>query len=136
MAYKILIGICAACFLFSHLPAFGQMDSVVVLRRNGIDTKFTYRKYRTRSELQEVKFPHFGTARSNISRISALLVEFTQMETQYNGLVKAQHDLDSLHLVKETKLAETITLEKERADNFAKANKDLTAQYNALDGTL
>src|SRR3954468_5782863 len=100
MAYKLLITLCGFCFLFSNIPSQAQVDSVVLVRRNDVDTKFTYRKYKTRSELQEVKFPHFSTTRNNIARISALLTEFTQMETRYNALMKVNRDVDSIHNAK------------------------------------
>jgi len=68
--------------------------------------------------------------------MSALLTEFTQMETKYNALINVHRDVDSIRNIKEKKLTETIDLEKQRADNFEQTNKNLVAQYNALDGTL
>ncbi len=136
MAHKFVAIFCAACLTFLCGPTFAQVDTVVVISRNGVDAKFSYRKYRTRSELQDVKFPHFGTTKNNITRVSALLTEFTQAEMKYNALLKVHHDMDSIHKAKEQKLEETIDLEKQRADNFDKTNKELTKQYNALEDTL
>ncbi|HWA32950.1 MAG TPA: hypothetical protein VG737_02415 [Cyclobacteriaceae bacterium] len=135
MAHK-LVGITCVCLLSLNIDAFAQIDTVIVISRNGVDAKFAYRKYRTRNELHEIKFPHFSTTKNNISRVTALLNEFTQTEARYNALVKVQHDIDSIHQEKEKKLQETIDLEKQRADNFENTNKELTKQYDALDTTL
>lgn len=136
MAHQLLGTFCVVGFLILNISSTAQVDTVVVVSRNGVDAKFTYRKYRTKSELQGVKFPHFGTSRNNIGRISALLTEFTKAESKYIALVKVHHDMDSIHIAKENKLQETINLEKQRAENFENTNKELTKQYNALDGTL
>jgi hypothetical protein len=136
MAHKFLMIFCVICLLLAHIASIAQVDTVVVLSRNGVDAKFTYRKYRAKNELQEVKFPHFSTTKSNIGRISALLTEFIQAESKYYALVKVQHDMDSIHRAKEKKLEETVDLEKQRANNFENTNKELTRQYNALDTTL
>ncbi len=136
MARQVLSIRLVICFLFLSTGCFAQVDTVAVVSRNGIDAKFTYRKYRSKSELQEIKFPHYSTTKNNIARISALLTEFTQAETKYNALVKVQHDMDSIHRTKEQKLEETITLERQRAENFERTTQELTRQYNALDKNL
>jgi hypothetical protein len=136
MAHKFLGPFFVIGLFLMDIPSGAQVDTVVVISRNGVDAKFTYRKYRAKNELQELKFPHFSTTKNNIGRISALLTEFTQAESKYNALVKVQHDVDSIHRAKEKKLKETIDLEKQRANNFENTNLELTRQYNALDKTL
>lgn len=118
------------------MTATAQSDTTIVMQRNGIVAQFSYQKYRNRAELRNARLPVYTTSRNNIARLSAILNEYTKVESQFNALVKENHNSDSLFAAKEQTFLNTIELEKQRAGNFEDEKNKILAQYNQLNGLL
>lgn len=122
--------------VIGSVPAEAQLDTAIVVQRNGIQAQFPYKKYRLRSELQNIKLPAYTTTKNNLIRLSAILNEYTRIESQYNALARQTQHSDSLSAAKEKTLQSTIELQKLRADNFEAEKDKILDQYNQLNGLL
>lgn len=136
MVSKPGIVIIACIFSAVTLTATAQSDTTIVMQRNGIVAQFSYKKYRNRADLQNVRLPVYTTSKNNIARLSAILNEYTKVEAQFNALVKENHSSDSLFAAKEQTFLNTIELEKQRALNFEEEKNKILTQYNQLNALL
>lgn len=121
------------------LTAQAQTDTIYVVKRNGVEAHFAFKKAGTLAQMRNyppAAFPVYSMTRTQHNRMRDLLYTFVEMESNFTQLQKTYFKQDSLFKIKEATLKEAYQTQELRATNFENSYQNLLSINSTLDTDL
>jgi hypothetical protein len=126
-------------FLVCTVAAFAQTDTTYVIKRNGTEARFVFKKSANLTQVRNyspVSFPVYTMTRAQHNRIRDLLYTFVEMENNFEMLKADYSAKDSVFSAKEASLTHAYQTQESRASNFENSYNKLLTINARLDENL